>query len=300
MCLPTSDVDRFYRVWKPLLFYANKKYELIPAWKTANLDTQLRVEDVLQVRDRIWKEGALLDEFATQNAASLPDADIALVQSWKHRRMGEFILLKELKKHAIFLAQDPTGDVLAVKGLYSPFSDIFPYFPMMGKTVLLPYEGEIISDGLFQPYSVTFGGGMVREWNSVYVDAKERGEIITSLPKENKPISPQELKKRAEATNKKVLADFEKQLLRTGSSLKIIERDLAIVQQLTQAKLDNQAGPLSLRDLTEEDFSAFLNGLPAESLHNAKVGLKRFVQFMRDTGRLDWDEADEILMMVRR
>lgn len=299
MCLPTSDVDRFYRVWKPLLFYANEKYQLIAAWKSATLETKLRVEDVIRVRDRIWKEDSLLDEFTTQNPAHLPDVDLALLQSWKHRRQGEFIILKELKKYAIFLAQDHSGDILAVKGLYSPFSEIFPFFPIMLKTVLLPFEGEIISDGLFQPYNVSFGGGMTGEWNAAYADARERDAIITSLPKGTKPISPQELMKRAVATNKKVLGDFEKQLLRTGSSLKIVERDMAIVQQLAQVKLDSQVEQGSLRDLTEDDFSAFLNNLPAESHHNARIGLKRFVHFMRDTGRLDWDEAEEILLMVR-
>ena len=300
MCLPTPEVDRFYRVWKSLLFYANEQYQLIPAWKTANLETELRSEDVLQVRERLWQDDGLRERFAAQNPARLSDADLALVENWKHRLQGDFVLFKVLKKHAIFLAQDQSGDVLAVKGLYSPFSEIFPFIPILVKAVLLPYEGEIICDGLFQPYNVSFGSGIIGDWNAVYADAKERGEIITSLPRAFKSISPQEQKKKAEATNKKVLADYEKHLLRSGSSLKIIERDLATVRRLALEHLENATAPRSLRDLTDKELSEFLDGLPADTRHNAAIGLKRFVQFMRDTGRIDWNEAEDMLVVIKR
>jgi hypothetical protein len=299
MCLPTREVDRFYSVWKSLLFFANEQYRLIPAWKNANQETKLRIEDVLPVRDRIWQDDGLFDKFSAQNPDHLPAADLALVESWKHRRQGDFLLLKELKKHAIFLAQDKTGDVLAVKGLYSPFSEIFEFIPIMVKAVLLPYEGEIICDGLFQPYNISFGGGITGEWNAVYADAKERGEMITCLPRSLKPVSAQEQTKKAETTNKKVLADFEKHLLHTGSSLKIVERDLVTVQQLALRSLQNPGKPLSLRNLTDKEISAYLIGAPADTRHNAAIGLKRFIQFMRDTGRMDWDEAEELLVVLK-
>jgi hypothetical protein len=73
MCLPTLDVDRYYRVWKPLLFFANEQYQLIPTWKAATLETKLRTDDVLQVRERIWQEDGILDRFTSQNPAHLPD-----------------------------------------------------------------------------------------------------------------------------------------------------------------------------------------------------------------------------------
>ena len=117
MCLPTLDVDRFYRVWKTLLFFANEQYHLVPTWRTATLETQLRGNDVAQVRERIWQEDGILDRFIAQNPTQLPAADLALVQSWKHRREGDFLILKELKKYTIFIAQDNSGDVLAVTGI---------------------------------------------------------------------------------------------------------------------------------------------------------------------------------------
>jgi hypothetical protein len=200
----------------------------------------------------------------------------------------------------LFLAEDNTGDVLAVKGLYSRFSEILPYFPIMVKAVLLPYEGEIIGDGLYTPYNVNFGSSMVGEWNAIYADAKERGEILTSLTGSAHPISSEEKAKKAEVTNRKVIADFEKQLLRTSSSLEIVDRDLATVRQLAQVSLEDRVEPHSLRDLSEKEYSAYLDGLPADARHAPGIGLKRFVQFMRDTRRMDWDEAEDMLMVVKR
>lgn len=52
--------------------------------------------------------------------------------------------------------------------------------------------------------------------------------------------------------------------------------------------------------LTEKEYSAYLEGLPANARHTAGIGLKRFVQFMRDTGRMDWDEDEDLLMVVKR
>ena len=170
----------------------------------------------------------------------------------------------------------------------------------MVQTVLLPYEREIVGDGVYTPYPVTFGHGMVGKWNEIYADARELGEIITSLTGSNQPISPEENRKKAEATNKKVMADFEKHLRRAGYGLKIVERDLATIRQVALVTLGASGGPWSLRDLTEEDLAAYVDSLTADACHSAEIGLKRFVQFMRDTGRIDWDEAEDLLMIVKQ
>jgi hypothetical protein len=166
--------------------------------------------------------------------------------------------------------------------------------------VLLPYEGEIISDGLFQSYSISFGSGITRDLNAAYADAKERGSIIFSLLPSSKPASLEEQIGKAEATNKKVLADFEKHLLRTSSSLKIVERDLAIVRQFARENLEQAKEPRSLRNLTGAEFPAFLNELPANARRTAATGLKRLIQFLRDTERMDWNVAEDILLAIKR
>jgi hypothetical protein len=48
-------------------------------------------------------------------------------------------------------------------------------------TVLLPFRGKIIYDGLVSGYNITFGGGIKRTLNEEYKQAKEAFGIITSL-----------------------------------------------------------------------------------------------------------------------
>jgi hypothetical protein len=49
--------------------------------------------------------------------------------------------------------------------------------------------------------------------------------------------------------------------------------------------------PRSLRDTRLSDLTTYLTGAPT----TAFTGFKRFVKFMSETGRMDWDEADNIL-----
>jgi hypothetical protein len=54
--------------------------------------------------------------------------------------------------------------------------------PFLCKTILLPFKGQIIYDGLLSGYNITFGSGIRRRLKDSYNDAKKRQGIITSLP----------------------------------------------------------------------------------------------------------------------
>ena len=89
-------------------------------------------------------------------------------------------------------------------------------------------------------------------------------------------------------------------MLRTGSSLKIVERDLATIQRLAIENLSYTAEQLLLRDFTKKELISFLDKLPADARHKSAIGLKRFIHFALDTGRIDWDSADEMLLVLER
>ncbi len=118
MTLPIPQSNRFYAIWKPLLFFANRQSQLVPALLDADLSTKLNLPDVFKIRQAIWEDGALLDAFIAQNPAQLSAEDLDLAASWKHRRAGKFFVFKHLKKHSIFI-DDGRGEVIAVKGLLS-------------------------------------------------------------------------------------------------------------------------------------------------------------------------------------
>jgi hypothetical protein len=294
MTLPLPQAEFFYTIWKPLLFFVNRQRQLVPTLLEADPGTQLSVPEAFEIRQTLWEDETLLDDFITQNPAQFSAENLALVASWKYRRTGKFFIFKHLKKHSIFI-DSGGGEVFAVKGLYTVIEDVVgPYLPVLVDAVLLPFGDEIIYDSLMQPYNISFGSGIRGNLKATYDDAKERGAILTALAVPGKLVSPADQANRAAATNAKVLQAFQKRLYQSGQSAKIVERDLETV-----AVFARQALPRSLRDVTEDSLSAYLASLPTATRGAAVTGFKRFVKFLRDTGRLDWDDAENLLLCLK-
>jgi len=295
MCLPTTQVDQFYKMWNPLLGFANDQLKIMPKISVTGPMGRIEVNQAVKIRDALWKHETILNQFIANNPAQLSPEDLNILKSWQHRRQGTFIIYKALKKHAIFISQDKDGDVFTVKGLYSSFEEMFgPYLPTMLETVLLPFNDEIITDGLFRSYNLVFGGGIKQHLKAVYDDAKERGEIITTLLP-TLPASRENRIAKAQKINAKVLEDFEKYLFSSRLSPKIVQRDVSVVVDFAQAILIQQAETTSLRDFGEKDLQDFVQVVPEAARKQTNLSLKRFISFLRDSGRLDWAEAENLL-----
>ena len=177
--------------------------------------------------------------------------------------------------------------------------EIVSFVPVFVEAVLLPYGNEIIYDGLLQSYNVMFGSGIRGNLNAIYADARERDAVITSLTPPAQPISMEDQVAKAEGINAKVLQAFQKYLYQSGQSPKIVERDLATVKALAAVNLQSKAGIFSLLEIDPEAMEHCLSSLPETAHKPAITGYKRFVKFMRDTGRLDWDEAEDLLLILK-
>jgi hypothetical protein len=55
------------------------------------------------------------------------------------------------------------------------------HLPLYVKTVLLPFQGKIVCDGLFEIYNLYFGGGIKRSLKETYMRAKQNHRIIDTL-----------------------------------------------------------------------------------------------------------------------
>jgi hypothetical protein len=300
MVLPARQVDRFYSIWKPLLFFANKQRRLSPSLLGADMRTPLPVKDVSKIRDAIWEDVSLLRAFIDQNPASLPPEDLDLARDWFNFRKGTFFIFKHLKNHSVFINDRQEPKVYAVKGLYNTFEEVLPApLPILVQAVLLPYENEITYDGIVAPYNVSFGSGIRGNLRSIYADAKELGDIITSL----KPVeadSPERQATKAATTNAKVLAAFARHLYRSGLSPKIVERDTANITAFAQNYLRCLPKPHSLREATQVEVNHYLSNLVSSDLRQNTTSLKRFCKFLYETGRIDPLEAEDILSMLRK
>lgn len=180
MNLGDDDVKRFYKIWITILDYTNNKYKVVPKFKDLAHSMNIHPEEIAPIKDRLWQDNTVLDEFVSLNPSHFSEADLLIVSSWRNRISDKFILLKHLKNYSIFLGGQ---QIYGVIGIVSPFEEMFPSFvlPLMVEAVLLPFEGKIIYDSLIRSYPVHFGGGAKKGFQQDYRNLKASSGIITSL-----------------------------------------------------------------------------------------------------------------------
>ncbi|MBQ9157538.1 MAG: hypothetical protein IJ137_12270 [Eubacterium sp.] len=179
--VPEEDSDTFYRLWFPLLDYVNKKKKIT---EDQNKSTRkdMNMMDIQRIIDALWEDTALIDEYVKAQKSSLSDIEASLILSWKNHVTGRFLLERHLKKGSILISMDDSK-VYQVKGLKSQWEELFPSYelPLLLDLTLLPYHNVLIYDGLVRPLNVMLGSGFRKEAKEIYMTAKRRGQIITSL-----------------------------------------------------------------------------------------------------------------------
>ena len=219
MHLTNSEVERFYNLWFPLLHYVNQRRKLVPSFPQAWRDASVSPEVVVPLRNALWEDDTLREAFIAENPAKLSQPDLTLIASWRQRIAGNFFIFRHLKQYSIFLSGDDPVRGYGVLGLTSPLEEVVgDYLPIYVQAVLIPFEDRIIYDSLLTSYPVVFGGGYRRSLKDTYRDIQERGGIITKLPPDDEASSLAQV----EASNRKVLAAFQKALGISGLSPKMI------------------------------------------------------------------------------
>jgi hypothetical protein len=285
--LSGAEVERFFAIWKPLLLFVNRRLKLVPEMLDPQFKGRWFVPNLKTLRDALWADDSLQDEFITENPAKLSDDDLAIVRDWRHRLAETFAILRHLKGHSIFIGEDST--VYDVHGITNPLSEIVLDTPCYVKAVLLPFAGRIIYDSLVEPYNVLIGSGIRTDLERIYADAKERGALVTTLPP---PVPDPETMR---ASNTKVVAAFRTHLFGTGLSERVVGRDTAALEELAQHLL-GRSKPLSLRECDAAALREFIAQTTPDKTR--LTGVKRFVRFLRDTGRMDFTKATTALKVL--
>ena len=185
MKLSKSDCDRFFKLMWGLQYYVSQKNQRFADVTSPEEYAKLGTEDKLPARTELFDNPKLINEFVAENPQQFSQSDLDIVSSWKHAVSGNFYVERLLKKHAIFISDEPEK-VYAVLALYDSFEDMIPKaaLPQMVQAILLPFEGKIIYDGLLQGYNVFFGSGIKGNLKEIYMSAKQNGRIITNLLQE--------------------------------------------------------------------------------------------------------------------
>lgn len=199
MLLESQDVELFFRLHRSLMFFVNQRLKLLPKEiATPDEFSVLPPEVRIEVRDVLSERVDLIESFIAENPHQLTDDELHIVRSWRHLVAGRFYVFRHLKKHTVFLTANSPVVAYGVLALSQPFEDVIgPYLPVLTDTVLLPFKGKIVYDGLINRYSISFGGGVRRLLNEGFKEAKARQGIVTSLPMSDTPSSPKAKKAKA-------------------------------------------------------------------------------------------------------
>ncbi|MDI7269009.1 MAG: hypothetical protein QME96_13555 [Myxococcota bacterium] len=189
--LTAAETERFYRLWFQLLSYANEQLHVVGALPAEPEPGSVDPDTVDTVRDVLWKNDEVLERFVAENPASLSPADISAVAAWRLRVSGDFVVIRHLKRHSLFLHGHPghPDRVYGVVGLTTPLAEMLPSpaLPRFVRAVLLPFEGRIIYDSQFGAMPVTFGPGARRSMREATRRATAREGVITTLDDSPRP-----------------------------------------------------------------------------------------------------------------
>jgi hypothetical protein len=189
MLLSRDDADLFFRLHRSLMHFVNQRLGVVPEVAGPVEFAALPPEVRLNVRKAFFHDVDLIELFVDENSAHLSEEERDIILSWRHQVSGKFYVFRQLKNYMVFLDSGSPPVAYGVVALTEPFESLIgPYLPRMVETVLLPFKGKIVYDGLLSSYNISFGGGIKRMFNERYRQAKVRQGIVTSLPIEAIPI----------------------------------------------------------------------------------------------------------------
>lgn len=176
--LTNEDADLYYKMWRPLLQYANRKWKLFPRINFAT-DPQIDIELTVQVAHKIWENKKVIDEYL-RAAPDLPERERKIIASWKKAKHGLYAVVKFQDSGAILI--DENDDAYNVLGLISTFDEMFRMvrLPVVVDATILPFEGKLVTDGLF--FTVEFNAADRKKLKEAYSRVRRMNTIITSFP----------------------------------------------------------------------------------------------------------------------
>ena len=186
MQLSPEDASLFFKLMPALQTFANQRLKIIKGLKDVEGYRTISNGERVELRNVVYENPEVIDDFIKENPFSFPKDELEIVSSWKNFIADSFFVVQLTKKHAIFMRDD---DVYAVLALAQPFQVVLGGAPLPAyiKTVLLPFKGKIIYDGLLEGHNIFFGSGISTSVKNRYRIAKQRGEIIESFDPNWKP-----------------------------------------------------------------------------------------------------------------
>lgn len=191
MLLSREDVELFFKLHCALMQFVMVRIQGAPVLASAAAYRSLSPDRRQEVAQAFLGRLDLIDAFIAANPAGLSGEELGIVSSWRHLVSGRFVALRQLKQYLVLLSGDESPTAYGVTGLADPIERVIGKpLPALIETVLLPFRGKIIYDGLVSSYNLTFGPGFRTGFEDSFRVAKANRGIVTSLPWEAPASKP--------------------------------------------------------------------------------------------------------------
>jgi len=151
MLLSREDAELFFKLYCALMQFVMEQVQAAGVPARAVAYRFLPVEQRQAVAKALPSRLDLIDAFVVANPARLSEEELRLVSSWRHLVSGRFIALRQLKQYLVLLACGEKPTAYGVTALVDPMEQVIPKpLPAMVETVLLPFRGKIIYDGIIR------------------------------------------------------------------------------------------------------------------------------------------------------
>lgn len=243
--LQEGEKDTFLRLITHLQYYVAQrlKYEFSSEIKCVDDYRKLSMQERMSPRDLVYENLHLVDEFLIQNPFQFSNDEIGTIERWRHHFVkGTFIVERHLQKGTIFITQEKDSEekVYLVHGLEFPLIEILPKqdLPLVVRTVLLPFKGRIVYDGLFKQVPMVLSTSVNRSLKEIYMKVKQQDTIITTLADEPDDNKRRKRRKEDESTiavdTKKLAMEISNSALQLKKTVtKGVESSAASVLYLT-------------------------------------------------------------------
>jgi len=221
MQISPEDATLFFKLMPALQTFANQSLQVIKDLNEVEKYQKVSNEQRIKLRNAFYKKPEIIDDFVREDPFGFLPEELAIISGWKNFVAGDFFIDRILKKYAVFIGNNKVYGVLA---LFEPFQVVLGGMPLPTyvKTVLLPFKGKIIYDGLLEGYNIFFGHGISGSMANTYRAAKQQGKIIESL---DPAWQPPEQKTRIQKNWKPLLDE----LIEKASRLRAGGDDAAVI-----------------------------------------------------------------------
>jgi hypothetical protein len=186
MVLEKRERRLFFKLYLGLMIWVNNKYKVVEGYPTVLDQNRCNMNLTSEIRDFVFADPDIIDEYLNQ-ADDLSNAERDIITLWrKHFICDVFVFMRNLQKYSVLMNVDDDNNtrLYGVLGITDPIIDLFTgkQLPIVMRTILLPFKGKIIYDGLIQSDKASIGPNMRKSLNESYRLAKNNYGIATSLP----------------------------------------------------------------------------------------------------------------------